>query len=133
MTQWYWSQVGGTLIEEFPVVVRGADNSPRWLDGLIVLDAPTERLPPRTPLLLTDKRVVIVQAKNRRLGMYLMGQTLFSAQLVRRYFHAAHVESIALVSRTDSVLQPLLEAHEGCRVVECPPEVCARTASDNDS
>ncbi len=124
MTRWYWTQRGGTLVEEFPVVVRGVDNSPRWLDGLIVLDSPTERLPPRTPLLLTDKRVVIVQAKCTRLGMYLCGQTLFSAELVRRYFHAAQVESIALVSSTDSVLQPRLEAQEGCPVIVAPREVC---------
>lgn len=36
MTRWYWQQVGGILIEEFPVLHRGSSWSHRLLDGLII-------------------------------------------------------------------------------------------------
>ena len=124
MTLWYWQQTGGTLIEEFPVIGRGTAQGLRLLDGLIVLDGETFRMPPRTLIPLRDRKVVVVQAKNNRLGMSLAGQTLFSLELVRKHFDAANVTSIALCSRSDAVLQPILEAHAGCRVIVCPDEVC---------
>jgi hypothetical protein len=51
---------------------------------------------------------VIVQTKANRLGMYLLGQAFFSAQLMRR-FHPRSVESVALV---------LLTSYEG-RDLDC--------------
>jgi hypothetical protein len=52
-----------------------------------------------------------------------MGQTLFSKQLLER-FEPKSVESIALVAKDDDILRPLLEQHDGCRVVVCPEDVC---------
>jgi hypothetical protein len=37
-------------------------------------------------LSLAGQRVIVVQAKAHRLGMYLMGQAVFTAQLVRKRF-----------------------------------------------
>jgi hypothetical protein len=56
--------------------------------------------------------------------MYLMGQTLFSADLVRR-LHPASIESVALCRLDDSELRPLLEKFAGMKVVVVPPEVFA--------
>jgi hypothetical protein len=53
--------------------------------------------------------------------MSLMGQALFSAELLRGRFKPASVEAVALCAKDDAVLRPLLEAHEGCRVVVLPP------------
>ncbi len=66
------------------------------------------------------ERAVLVQTKDSRLGMYLMGQTLFSAELLRRRWPAAAIESVALCTKDDEILRPLLEAHAGCRVVIAP-------------
>jgi hypothetical protein len=38
MLERYWAGVGGTLFLEFPLVRKSADSSPRYLDGLIVLE-----------------------------------------------------------------------------------------------
>lgn len=53
--------------------------------------------------------------------MYLIGQAFFSAQLMQA-FKPRSVESVALVTKTDSVLRPLFVKHEGMRVVVCPSD-----------
>lgn len=122
MTIWYWEQAGGTLIEEFLVVEAAKGRGKRAVDGLIIIGDPKERMKPGSKLDIEGKDVLIVQAKNARLGMSLMGQTLFSSGLVKR-LKPRSVQSIALCRETDEVLQPLLEAHEGCKVVVCPVSV----------
>jgi hypothetical protein len=115
MTRWYWSQVGGLLIEEFMVVTRGDRQARRLVDGLIVLGE-EQRIASEKSLDIAGRDVIVIQAKNRRLGMPLMGQCLFSRDLVRE-LGPSSVRSIALCTRDDVVLRPLLEAHEGCEVV----------------
>ena len=114
MTEWYWKRVGGLLIEEYPVISRGANQGERRLDGVIIRDAPEGRIfCERVDISGCD--VVVVQAKASRLGMSLMGQTLFSLQLVKALGPASAI-SVALCNADDAVLRPLLEAHEGCFV-----------------
>jgi hypothetical protein len=72
---------------------------------------------------ITGKRVIAVQTKATRLGMYLMGQTIFTAELLRQRFSPASVESIALCAIDDEILRPMLEAYPGCRVVVMPQEL----------
>jgi hypothetical protein len=125
MTLWYWEQLGGTLIEEFPVVRRSHGTGARLLDAVILPDRPRERLTPRTWLDLSKSRVVVVQTKNSRLGMYLMGQTLFSKRLIETHFTPREVLAVALCKDTDAVLEPLLLEHPGCQVVVAPIEMSA--------
>jgi hypothetical protein len=115
LTRWYWNQVGGLLIEEF-LAVRGTQaRGFRRLDGLIVLGEPKSFSGP-IEFDLTGRDVVVVQTKAERLGMYLMGQTLFSRDLALS-LGAKSVRSVALCIKDDEVLRPLLERHEGCEVV----------------
>jgi hypothetical protein len=123
MTRWYWQQRGGTLVEEFPAVKRGPTWSPRWLDGLILLGG-SHRIAHVSEVSIEGQDVVIVQTKNSRLGMYLMGQTLFSIELIRP-FSPKSIESVALCSADDTILRPLLERFPECRVVVCPAEICS--------
>jgi hypothetical protein len=58
----------------------------------------------------------VVQAKAKRLGMYLMGQTLFSAELMKR-FETASIRSVALCAKDDSIMRPLIESFNGMEVV----------------
>ncbi|MBJ6979257.1 hypothetical protein [Luteimonas sp. MC1895] len=127
MTRWYWSQIGGLLLEEFLVVPRAPGQGRRLLDGLIVLGEPAAIAPPGTRFDVAGRDVVSVQTKNSLLGMYLMGQALFSRDLVRA-LGPKSVMSVALCSASDRVLTPMLEAHENCHVVVCPPEVCRGAA-----
>lgn len=125
MTRWYWKQVGGTLIEEFVAVAGGPGCGRRVLDAVIV---PSEefRVARQKEVSIEGKDVVVVQAKARRLGMYLLGQALFSPQLIRR-FGPRSVQSVALCRQDDAVLRPLFEEHPGMKVVVCPLEATSNS------
>ncbi len=118
MTRWYWQQVGGTLIEEFMAVRRSKDCGRRLLDGVIVKDG-EHRIARQSEVTLEDRDVIVVQTKAERLGMPLMGQAFFSAQLIRA-FGPRSVVSVALCNRDDSVLRPLFEQYLDMQVVICP-------------
>ena len=119
MTRWYWQQVGGTLIEEFMAVRRSKDCGRRLLDGVIVKDG-EHRIARQEEVTLEDRDAIVVQTKAERLGMPLMGQAFFSAQLIRA-FGPRSVVSVALCNRDDSVLRPLFEQYPDMQVVVCPP------------
>lgn len=48
--------------------------------------------------------------------MYLMGQAIFSAELIKR-FKPASVRSVALCGKGDSVLEPMLKGYPEVEVV----------------
>ena len=87
----------------------------RHVDGLIVLGEPTSRTGPIN-FDLQGRDVIVIQTKASRLGMYLMGQCLFSRDLVMG-LGARSVRSIALCTKDDRTLRPLLEKYHGCEVV----------------
>jgi hypothetical protein len=120
MTRWYWQQVGGTLVEEFCAVRRSRTCGTRLLDGVII-KGEEHRIARQSEVSVEGKEIVIIQAKANRLGMYLLGQAFFSAQLMQR-FHPRSIESVALVAVDDDVLRPLFEQYPGMRVVVCPKE-----------
>jgi hypothetical protein len=115
MIRAYWRRVGGTLIEEFPAIRRTATCGQRLLDAVILPNGET-RIAHWREVSLEGEDVIVVQAKAHRLGMYLMGQAFFSAQLLER-FKPTSVRSVALCARDDSVLRPLLEQYPGMQVV----------------
>jgi hypothetical protein len=120
MTRKLWQEIGGLLVEEFCLVNRASGCGCRWVHAMILPNRETRIAARGEAIDITNERVVLVQTKASRLGMYLMGQTLFSAELVRQRFRPASVESIALCTQDDELLRPLLERHEGCRVVVMP-------------
>ena len=117
LTRWYWNTIGGTLIEEFPAVRAGPENGPRLLDGVIILGGPFEmRLPDSVEL--KGKDIVVVQTKASRLGMYLLGQAVFSRRLMEP-FKPSSIRSVALCTNGDAVLEPLAKEY-GIEVVVIP-------------
>ncbi|MDX1748119.1 MAG: hypothetical protein R3324_19470 [Halobacteriales archaeon] len=70
-----------------------------------------------------DREVVLVQTKATRLGMYLMGQALFSQKLMYKNYNPSRVISVALCTRDDEVLRPMLEAFQDVRVVVAPRDI----------
>jgi hypothetical protein len=125
MTRWFWREVlkRGTLIEEYVAVEEAADgsNAPRYMDGLVILDGPFE-ISNDVRRDIAEKDVDVIQSKNKRLGMYLMGQTLFSRDLILAK-GAKSVRSVAVCRKDDKVMRPLLLAHKNIEVHFCPPEV----------
>jgi hypothetical protein len=120
MIRCYWQQVGGTLVEEFPAIRRTSTCARRLLDAVILPNHET-RIAHWREVSLEGEDIIVVQAKAGRLGMYLMGQTFFSAELVK-HFRPASVRSVALCASDDSALRPLLERYPGMEVVVIPKE-----------
>jgi len=118
MTRWYWQQVGGTLIEEFVAVKGTSKCGVRVLDGVIIKGGDF-RIAKQSEISLEGKDVIVIQTKASRLGMYLMGQAFFSAQLIKR-FNPRSVMSVALCNRDDSELRPLFEQYPNMKVVVYP-------------
>lgn len=108
MTVRYWKQVGGLLIDEYPIVKASPTCSPGWLDGVILLGHRRRRLKGKR-VSLDGEQVIIVQTKARRLGMPLMGQAVYSLELVKRHFKPKSIRSVALCLKDDSELGPLLK------------------------
>lgn len=71
------------------------------------------------------KDIIVIQAKDSRLGMYVMGQAFFSAALMEA-FKPRSIESVALVAHADSVLGPIFRSYDRMRVVLCPEVVMIR-------
>lgn len=116
----YWSTVGGTLIEEFLAVRRGNRTGQRLIDAIIIPDGET-KVTHWKDVCVEGMDIICVQAKNRRLGMYLMGQTFFSEQLMKP-FKPKSILSVALCTDDDIVLRPLLEQYPNMKVVIVEPD-----------
>ena len=116
MIERYWERVGGTLVPEFQAVPRSQGVGRRLLDAVILPDLPRKRAHWRH-VNLAGQRVIVVQAKAHRLGMYLMGQAIFSAQLVRTRFAPVSVRSVILCSKDDTVLRKYLASYPDVEVV----------------
>ncbi len=121
MTRWFWQQVGGTLIEEFAAVHRTPEQGNRAIDGVIILDNDL-RIAKQSEVSVENKDIIVVQTKTGRLGMYLLRQALFSAQLMKRH-NPRSVQGVALCTKSDAVLQPLLEHYPDIRVVIYEPNL----------
>lgn len=123
MLEAYWQQVGGTLITEFPLVLRSTNRARRLADGLILPNRERRQVhwreAARDSLTIDREEVVVVQVKASRLGMYVMGQALFSAELLRKRFPTAHIRSVILCTEDDTELRALLVPY-GIEVVTFP-------------
>ena len=128
LTRRYWEETGGTLIEEFLAVPGSADRGKRLLDGVIVLDEAFERKSAKA-VELEGKNIIVVQTKASRLGMYLLGQALFSARLMER-FRPASIRSVAICTKGDVVLEPLAKEY-GLEIVVY--SAAQRTRIDRES
>ena len=107
LTRRYWQSVGGTLVEEFPVVRRSATSAQRLLDGLIVLDG-NNRIAKAEEVTVEGMDVIVLQTKANRLGMYLMGQAFFSRELVKA-FNPKSIRTVAICAQDDSAMNTLCE------------------------
>jgi hypothetical protein len=101
---------GGAFIPEYPLVKPTKRQGARRADAVILPDEKTRRAKIADYPSLQGRSVVVVQTKASRLGMYLMGQVVFSLELCRR-LGASKVKSVALCTASDDVLAPLLKAY----------------------
>ena len=114
LTRRYWREIGGTLIEEFPAVRSGPNQGRRLLDGVVLLDSP-HLIANYGEFEIENRDIVVIQTKASRLGMYLLGQALFSRHLMMP-FRPSSVDTVAICTKGDDVLEPLA-AEYGIKVV----------------
>ena len=118
MVRWYWRQVGGTLVEEFPIVAANAGTPPQVVDGLIIRRGKW-RIADAADVTVAGHDLVVLHACADRLNLGLMGKAYFSVRLIAR-LEPQSVYSVALVMRDDRILRPLLEEDRMMKVVVCP-------------
>lgn len=128
MIDWYWrnewKDKGYTLEKNVQVVNETDTNAQQTVHAVIK----------------KGRSVIVVHAKaggNKkgkyqpyRLGMYLMGQVLFGAELVKQAFELRLIRSVALCEKDDSILNPMLKdigkkVRVNMEVVVVPEEVGA--------
>ena len=112
LTRRYWrEEVGGTLIEEFPAVRRGQNQARRLIDGVVILGGPHVIAQSSKEVEIKDRDIVIIQTKAPyTLGMYLLGQALFSRHLMEP-FQPKSIKSVAICTRGDDVMGDLAERY----------------------
>jgi hypothetical protein len=118
MIRWYWRQVGGTLVEEFPIVPHSAGGREQFADAVIIRRG-RWRIAHWSEVTLEGQDVIVVHARDERLNLALMGHVFFSARLLGRALPRS-VYSVALIAQDDAALRPLLEADRQTQVVVCP-------------
>lgn len=108
LTEHFWRHsCPGAFIPEYLMVRRTGEQGPRLADAIILPDEPNKKATRSEYPSLSGQNVVVVQTKAKRLGMYLMGQGVFSAHLVRK-LGAATVRSVIIATKSDAALLPLL-------------------------
>ena len=113
MTRWYAKtrHPKGFLMEEYLAQPQGKKSAKRLLDGVIVFRKPFVKRK-----LIKGERVVVIQSKNRRLGMGLIGQVIVSRDLLKsKGFNV--IESVGVCTEMDTVMHRMLRKHPKCRAV----------------
>ena len=113
MTRWYAKTryPKGFLMEEYLALPQGKNNGKRLMDGVIVF-----RKPFMKRKLIKGERVVVIQSKNRRLGMGLIGQVIVSRDLIE-LLGVTVKKSVGVCTEMDTVMHKMLRKHERCRAV----------------
>lgn len=114
-----WKEVGGELVQEF--MVPTVPRQPRRIDGIFVLDDPRRPLPPRAPSALRGRDVVLCQAKAGRLDLGVLGQTLFSAELIREYA-PRNLRLIAAAAESDPFVERMLDSYRPLKWCRAEPD-----------
>ena len=93
---------------------------PRRVDAIIILGG-VRRIASPAEVTLNGHDLIIVQTKPSRLGMSLLGQALFSRELIATAFAPRTVRTVALCTRDDAVLHPIAERF-GIEVIVDEPD-----------
>ncbi|MBK8835139.1 MAG: hypothetical protein IPO29_09815 [Anaerolineae bacterium] len=112
--------VPGTFILEFPVVKASKGVGDRKVDALIVMNGSVGEASPKDKVEIDGKDVIVVQTKASRLGMSVMGQAVFSIELVKRHFKPKSVRAVIVCTGHDAELEALVLPHTDVEVWIAP-------------
>jgi hypothetical protein len=126
MTEWYWRTLNkgkGQLIREFTAVEggKGRAEGKRHIDGVIICGKVSGNRKGKKGdrAKVKGKKVIVIQSKAKRLGMYLIGQTIVSRELMKA-LGAKVVLSVAVHRKDDPVMRKVLESFRKCQAVVYP-------------
>ncbi len=126
MTEWYWQTLNEgkvLLIREFPAVEggKGRAEGKRHIDGVIICGKKRGNRKGRKGdrLKVKGKKVIVIQSKAKRLGMYLIGQTIVSRELMKA-LGANVILSVAVHRKNDPVMLNVLKRFKKCEAVVYP-------------
>src|SRR6202041_944841 len=81
----------------------------RLIDAVVIVDGDRRIASMGERISLDGHDLIVVQTKSYRLGMYLMGQALFSRVLIEDRFTPKSIRTVALCAADDAVLRPIAE------------------------
>ena len=84
--------------------VSGPNQGRRLIDGVVILNGP-HLIANLGEAAIENREIVVIQTKAYRLGMYLLGQALFSRHLMMA-FRPRSVNTVAICTKGDAVLEP---------------------------
>lgn len=115
--------IKGTLIEEYPIVRKDKNCSPRWIDGLIIKGGEFKRLTKYDDnnIDLEGKDIISIQTQKGRIGMYHLGQAFFTMKLLELK-NPKSIESIALCTETDEMMEKIIENIPNLRIQVINPD-----------
>ena len=118
-TRLYWQIMGGFLIEEFHATEldSAAGISRRLIDGVII-DAKEIGSQVGGTKEIEGKDVISVQTKGTKLSMSLLGQALFSKDLLEMH-KPRSIQSVAICASGDVLLEEIAKKY-GIKVVIIP-------------
>ena len=99
---------------EFHAVRKGSGHGYRDLDGVIVLGDET-KIATTDEVEIEGKDIIVIQTKANRLGMYLLGQAVFSKELMKP-LKPKSIRTVAICTKGDNVLEPIASEY-GVEVV----------------
>lgn len=107
-----WAEVGGELVEEYPVpTAQGDGRRDRRLDGLMVTDSHRYWHDRGHVLPLRDREVVVCQAKAGELDLGVLGQTIFGGQLIQDTYKPKTLRLIAAAVKPNPFIERLLQSY----------------------
>lgn len=103
--------MGGTPLEKYCIVPASRANGRQVVDAIIVTDSEcrTASEAEYRSLGLGGRDLIVVNTSAGRLGMYLLGDVLFSREVIKERFALRSVRTVALCTGDDAVLRPLAE------------------------
>ena len=104
LTRRYWKEIGGTLIEEFLAVKKTKESGQRLIDGVIIMNG--ENIVSNTQQEIKNKDIIIIQTKAKKLSMSLLGQALFSREILTS-FKPKSIRTVAICTKNDQLLEEL--------------------------
>jgi hypothetical protein len=111
LTHLLWSELKGTLYEEFPLAIRGTKDqgAPRMIHGLIEKGGAFEKGDVLRGS-MAKKDLIVILAKSKTAGVFSTVEALSAVKLIDRHHQPNSIEGYIVCTQEDGVLRAILNA-----------------------